>query len=169
MKNFEQWLRNNQGRPSHTNRSKKDSPNRVRKKRNFRCGSMLIPLNDANEYRSAQAAYRFFVVTPSDHTRMQFALEEGLLSKAVFGPYGSIVVEGLLLDEESGIPWLVPKVTIDYKQIAYGASTRQRAQQDLETAESAECPEDAGLVSDVAAEAGQAIIKAGEGQKRHTC
>ena len=76
---------------------------------------------------------------------------------------------GLLLDEESGIPWLVPKVTVEYKQIAYGTSTRQRAQEDLETSETAECPEDAGLVSDIAAEGGQAIIKASECQKRHTC
>ena len=46
-------------------------------------------------------------------------MKHGLLNRVVFGYSNNNVVEGLVLDEESCIPWQISKVTVEYKPVDY--------------------------------------------------
>lgn len=168
MKDFEQWLKYKQGRPSRWIRSKHSKTCRVNKKRKLRYGSIVIPPNDAYEYRAARQESKFFVVAPLDDTRMQFAIEEGLLNKVVFGPYGSVVVEGLILDE-TGIPWLVPKVITEFRQIDYGALKQSHSQQDFTAEDASIRPRDGKVQPNVSSASGDAFTIIKNRQTQYSC
>lgn len=85
-------------------RSKTTSTHRINKARRLRFGSICIPLNDAQGYRLPLRTQLVYPILPSDQQQMNFVIQQGLLNKIVFGLWGNKVIEGLTLDEKSGIP-----------------------------------------------------------------
>ena len=89
-------------------------------------GSISIPKNDATLFSTEERHGLFHTFCPLDRTNITKALAERFLHRVTYGLHGNHVVEKLVLDadDEMGIPWQVPKVTVEYKRIDYLPCTR---------------------------------------------
>lgn len=128
------------GNPKRLKRSKITTTHRVNKTRRLRYGSISIPLNDAHGYHQALKATQIYPFPPSADELMNFAVKNGLLNKVVFGLWANKVIEGILLDEATGIPWQVSKVTVEYKQVDYTSTTQPYSQRSLQGEDNPVCP-----------------------------
>lgn len=135
MKDFDEWLKHYRARTGRFSNTASNPLYKVNKKRRLRYGSINIPLNVAPAYRDARKENQIFVVRPLDDTAMQYALEAGLVNKAVFGLFANATNEGIILDEETGVPWQIPKVTTEYRRVDCAATKGSGSLQDTTTIE----------------------------------
>lgn len=98
-------------------------------KRRLRFGTISIPVNDEYGYEYALVTCHVYPLPPSDNELMKFAVENDLLNRVVYGTGGNKVIEGLIVDEETGRPWQIPKVTIGYRRIDYSSSMQLYTEQ----------------------------------------
>jgi hypothetical protein len=87
-------------------------------------GSLSVPKNNTSAYREELSRHLFYTYCPSDKTNIQRAMKEHYLERVVYGMCGNTVVEKLVLDGETRIPWQVPRVTLEYGRIHYKADER---------------------------------------------
>ena len=62
---------------------------------------------------------------------MQKAMKEHYLDRVVYGMCGNTVVEKLVIDDETDIPWQKPKVSVEYNRVHYvsdGQGSMSRSQ-----------------------------------------
>lgn len=91
----------------------------TKKSNHLRYGSLSIPRNDAVAFWQGEQKGLFYAFCPLDHTNLKRAVRHRFLSKVVFGMHGNRCVQALVVDEETGIPWTVPKVTLQFERIDY--------------------------------------------------
>lgn len=61
----------------------------------------------------------FYTFCPLDHTNLKKAKQNGSQNLVTYGMHGNRMVEALVLDPDDGVPWQVPKVTLEYEPIDY--------------------------------------------------
>lgn len=133
MKDFDEWLRHYEARTGRFSHAISNPLHKVNKRRKLKGqGSINIPLNNAKAYKDARKANEIYVVRPLDDTSMQYALESGLMDKVVFGLWANAMVEGIVVDKETGVPWTIPKVTVEYRRIDYAPTKRVDSKPNLE-------------------------------------
>ncbi len=82
-------------------------------------GLVDIPRNDAHQFWEEERQQHFYVFCPSDHTNLKRALKHNFAKYVMYGMHGNRVVEALVPDDGSPIPWSIPKVTVEFKSIDY--------------------------------------------------
>ena len=97
----------------------------AKKKQRLRFSSVTVPLNDGRAYEQARNRYDFHIFCPLDFTNISMAIEEGYLNVVVMGFCWNTVIEALVMDEETSLPWQIPKITFEFKRIDYHGG-RQR-------------------------------------------
>lgn len=91
----------------------------AKKQCRLKYASISIPRNDADTYAREEQQHLFYTFCPLDRTNLNRALKQRFLSHVVYGMHANRVVEALMPDEETKIPWTVPKVTVEFKRIDY--------------------------------------------------
>ncbi|KAK3691823.1 hypothetical protein LTR37_018422 [Vermiconidia calcicola] len=91
----------------------------AKKQCRLKYASISIPRNDPDTYAKEEQQHLFYTFCPLDRTNLNRALKQRFLSHVVYGKHANRVVEALMPDEETKIPWTVPKVTVEFKRIDY--------------------------------------------------
>lgn len=93
----------------------------VKRQRRLYHGAISAPLNDAQQFWEEERQGFFYAFCPSDKTNIKRATKNNYLDRVLYGMHGNRVVEALIVDEETTIPWSVPKVSVEFKSIDYNS------------------------------------------------
>ncbi|KAK5165426.1 uncharacterized protein LTR77_008955 [Saxophila tyrrhenica] len=98
----------------------------TKKQRRLHHNALSIPYNNAQQFWHEESLHHFYVFCPLDRTNLDEARRKNLLGKVVYGMLGNRTVEKLVLDQETGIPWTVPKVVVEFGRVEWGRSAEVR-------------------------------------------
>ena len=85
-------------------------------------GAIAVPLNNAYAYHEARADEDFIAVHPTDYTTWDDLHDQDLLDIAVVGSPNDNLIDKLVVDDETGFPWQVSKVRLEFKRIDYNSN-----------------------------------------------
>jgi hypothetical protein len=88
-------------------------------------GAISIPKNASGAYRDELRRGLFYTFYPSDKTSVRYAKRTQVWDRAIYGCNRIGNIEKLVLDDETKIPWTVPKVTREFKRIDYVKEQQQ--------------------------------------------
>ncbi|KAK3051979.1 hypothetical protein LTR09_006933 [Extremus antarcticus] len=97
----------------------------AKKQRHLEHGVISIPYNDALQFYEEEQAQSFFIFCPLDKTNLLNAKRKRFMDRVVYGMNGNKVVENMVLDKATKVPWTVPKVTIEFGRIDWATECQE--------------------------------------------
>ena len=131
-----------------------------KKQRLLKRNGLSVPWKDGTKYDEAVQSLRIFPIPPLADTLMEYATRKGLLGVVVLGIAGTNIIEKLVADQE-GV-WQVPKVTSEFKCIAYKRKGQPYTKWSRDTDGPPVSPSTVPIVEEMPSSEGKDVIENGD-------